>query len=102
MAKRPEKPESVPRRDFFRQLFVKAVEKVEEAGREFAQRAKVSFEEPRPAYTPPTWRSSYGYDDYNPHREVYGPPWPPPYGPPVPAKLKAELKAVAERSVSRA
>lgn len=102
MAKRPEKPVSHERRAFFRQLFVKAVEKVEEAGRNFADRAGAGFRE-NAGYTPPY--NAYTRDQHDYHRsrelEVYGPPWPPPYGPPIPAKLKAELNEVAGRAVPR-
>ena len=103
MAKGPDKPISHERRAFFRQLFVKAVEKVEEAGRNFADRAKTGFHEP-PAYKPPSYnyntRDTDGYG-HNPHQEVYGPPWPPPYGPPMPQRLKAELAEQTGRSVPR-
>ena len=102
MAKRPEKPVSHDRRAFFRHLFVKAVEKVEETGRNFAQRASAGFNEP-PTYTPPNYnyyaRDQYGYHGHQ--QEVYGPPWPPPFGPPMPPRLRAELRERSARSVPR-
>lgn len=89
--KRPKKPltpdVSASRRAFFRDLFVKAVEGVEQASHELASRMK-PLSEPPPTYSPAhtsSWRQ--------PIQEVYGPPWPPPYGPPVPASI---LKLIRE------
>jgi hypothetical protein len=91
--KRPNKPAKAPvevspaRRAFFRNLFLKAVEGVEHASHDLAQRMKpLTGEEPRPypaAHSAP-WSA--------PLLETYGPPWPPPYGPPVPLAILTRLR----------
>jgi hypothetical protein len=88
--KRPKKPVtpdvSASRRAFFRDLFVKAVQGVEQASHELADRMKPLTESP-PLYTPANTASWQ-----QPIREVYGPPWPPPYGPPVPTAILQMLR----------
>jgi len=80
---------SVDRRRFFRQMFIKAVEGVEKAGQQFAERAKMNqaYTPPPPAhrpYTPP--------NHYEMPFSVYGPPWPPPFGPPIPPQVRKTLR----------
>jgi ferredoxin-type protein NapG len=48
-----------PRRSFFRQLFLRGLDKVEEAGKAIAQQVSAYVEPPKPAYTPPAYESSY-------------------------------------------
>jgi hypothetical protein len=101
----PDTPSSVDRRVFFRQLFVHAVDHVEKAGREFAQRATAGFGQHSTGATGPGTPYYYrGHEqsaDFGTQSGVYGPPWPPPYGPPIPAKLRAQLKAAAGQRVAR-
>lgn len=53
-------PDDKPRdrRSFFRQLFLRGVEKVEEAGKQIVERMHILQPAPKPAYTPP----AYDYD----------------------------------------
>jgi hypothetical protein len=105
MPQRPDKPISTDRRGFFRQLFTEAIKTVEEAGKIYAQRAKLHLPAVPPPPVIPAPQDSRR-SQYSSSWEMYGPPWPPTYGPHVPLwlrkKLREEREAAMDGRVSRA
>ena len=75
----------VGRRGFFRELFVSAVETLEQVGHQLQQGSA-------PAYQPPLYPEIDYADTHYPDHEVYGPPWPPPAGPPIPQQVRQALR----------
>ena len=97
MSKQPKKPVSPGRRQFFRDMFVHAIEGAETVGRSFADRHRF----PYPLEEEAEHRAADYSRLFNPHEEVYGPPWPPRLGPDVPESIRAERRRRQSRTVAR-
>ncbi len=65
MADKSDKDKKKARRSFFRQLFIRGLDKAEEAGKKIAKQVGAFVEPPQPAYVPPTYESHSSYRSWD-------------------------------------